>query len=189
MDGQLLLADLDSKARGIRRLRFRRSDVRAWVERLARGQVPTLCVNEAARRLRAEPEVCYQWVNRGLLSTVSVPGDRAQMGRRVREEDIAAFRRLYVTATWLHDEGYGLGKTLAERIIRLGVKPVSGPSVDGLRMYLFLRADVDAIKHRLAYKPRRASRRPGKPGMQEGEKAACSPPGGGLGRHSRSTMC
>jgi hypothetical protein len=156
MSGQLIPAGLDTKARGIRRLRFRMFDVRTWVERVARERVPTLCVNDAARLLRAKPEVCYQWVNNGLLPTISVPGDRAQMGRRVREEDIAAFRQRYVTATWLRDEGYGLGRALAERIIRLGVKPVSGPSVDGLRLYLFPRADVETIAHKLPRNPRRS---------------------------------
>lgn len=156
MDGVLVPCGLVSKAKGIRRLLFRASDVSAWVERLGHELAPTLCINDAARRLQAKPEVCYQWVNHGLLPTVSVPGDRAQMGRRVCEDDITAFRRNYVTATWLQDEGYGLGKALAERIIKLGVEPVSGPSVDGLRLYLFRRADVEAITYKLPRKPRRA---------------------------------
>ncbi|MBP2229670.1 hypothetical protein J2847_002969 [Azospirillum agricola] len=56
------------------------------------------------------------------------------------------FRREYVTAPDLRGtRGLGTSKKLALQLIDMGARPVSGPSVDGGRQFLFRRTEIDAL--------------------------------------------
>ncbi|MDQ2102880.1 MerR family transcriptional regulator [Azospirillum isscasi] len=147
LDGRLRPAALTAGKRGLARLAFRREDAVALQKAMAAEKRGTLSVNGAARTLGVKQEVAYQWVRRGLLPTVLVPGKRAETGRRVTTEAIDAFRERYVTASELRSAGaLGRSRKLALDIIAMGVAPVCGPSVDGARQYLFPRAEVrDAL--------------------------------------------
>lgn len=76
------------------------------------------------------------------------------MGRRVTTEAIDAFRERYITASELRSAGVlGRSRKLALDIIAMGVAPVSGPSVDGARQYLFPRAEVRDALSRASGRP------------------------------------
>lgn len=146
MDGRLRPVRITGAGEGLRRLAVRGAEVEALRRTMGREVRRTLSVSEAAEILGVKVEVAYQWVRRGLLPTVGARDRRTEAGRRVREEDVRAFRREYVTAPELRGRhGLGTSKKLALRLIDMGAVAVSGPSVDGARQFLFRRAEVDAL--------------------------------------------
>ena len=139
--GKIAPVALDMKARGLHRLLFKQADVDHFVAALTHVEGRTLSVVEAATQLGVKQEVAYSWVRAGLLATVMVDSPN-ETGRRVTEAALAAFRQEYVTAAEFACV-HRLGKKWAGRnLIELGVKAVSGPSVDGARQFLFWRADL-----------------------------------------------
>jgi excisionase family DNA binding protein len=149
LKGRLCPIGLKGPRPGLGRLEFRKSDVEAFRATLVKTVRKTLSIPEASERLGAKQECVYHWVRQGLLPTVRVPGKRAETGRRIREDDLVAFRHKYVTATWLADMGIAGGKHLGGKLVALGVKPVSGPGVDGGRQFLFQCDDVEHVFDRL----------------------------------------
>lgn len=145
LNGTLPVAGLAKRGKGLARLRFGEKDVAAFHDNLVFECRPTLSVDAAAKRLGVKQEVAYEWVRLGLLPTVNVAGNRAELGRRVLPADIAHFQALYVTAGELRRMGLGTSKKLALQLIDQGLRPVSGPTVDGARQYLFSRAEVQVL--------------------------------------------
>jgi hypothetical protein len=88
--------------------------------------------------------VAYQWVNGGFLGSGRGMG-RLARGKRVRSSDIAEFKAKYVVgadmAAKLGSKGAAYG---SQHLMFLGVRPISGPTVDGCVRYLFRRSDVEA---------------------------------------------
>ncbi|WP_247877116.1 hypothetical protein [Azospirillum brasilense] len=158
LKGRLHPAALRSERRGLARLAFYKADVETLRDALAAAARRTLSIDGAAKALGVKQEVAYHWVRRGWLSTVEVPGATAERGGRVTEEALAAFRREYVTASDLRGtHGFGTSKKLALHLVDMGARPVSGPSVDGGRQFLFRRAEIDALlaRRRIADSDRR----------------------------------
>ena len=143
--GKLTPRGLRSGARGVHRFLFDQGEVSAFVAEITAKRRRTLSVSEASTLLGVKQEVAYHWVRTGLLVTVKMT-ERGESGRRVTNEALSAFRRDYVTATE-YQETRGLGRRWgASTLLEHGVQPISGPSVDGARQYLFRRADVGGIK-------------------------------------------
>nr|WP_295829966.1 TniQ family protein [uncultured Azospirillum sp.] len=146
LEGQLHPAALRPERRGLARMVFHKADAEALRDTLGAAARRTLSVDGAARALGIKQEVAYHWVRRGWLPTVKVPGTTAERGGRITEEALVLFRREYVTAPDLRGtRGLGTSKKLALQLIDMGARPVSGPSVDGGRQFLFRRAEIDAL--------------------------------------------
>lgn len=102
-----------------------------------------LTVNEAAAALGIKPEALYGWVRRGVVG----PDEYVQVAHGILFADgfIRSFRSKYFLAS---HRAWQLGtsaKALVSFLAATGVAPVSGPSVDGSRQYLFLASDVERI--------------------------------------------
>ena len=142
--GRLTPAGVARKGRGLQRFRFRSSDVDSFITGLTRVEGRTLSVAEAAGELGVKQEVAYHWVRVGLLATVVVDSPM-ESGRRVTDAALAAFQREYVTGAEFA-RVHGLGrKWAATHLVKAGARPVSGPSVEGARQFLFRRADLDGV--------------------------------------------
>lgn len=147
LDGRLRPVRLSNRGNGLAALGFPVAAVEALGVALGAEARATLSLTAAAAELAVKPEVVYQWARRGILPTVAVPGQRAERGRRVRRADLEAFRRNYATASELRGRpGMSPSRKLALELIGRGVVPVTGPSVDGARQYLFRRADLEALQ-------------------------------------------
>jgi len=101
-----------------------------------------MTIPEAAVRLKLKQEVVYHYCNHGFLKCRRTRGMR---GRQVTETDISKFQAVYVVPAQL---GLDKGKHkypgwTSDQLIKAGVKPVSGPPVDGGRQFLFRRRDVE----------------------------------------------
>lgn len=99
----------------------------------------TLSVPATAKALGIKEETAYLLRRRKIIQTQRVPGI---LGDRVSAETIHRFQETYVIPGRLgSDAGHHRGWT-SDRLIASGLKPVSGPSVDDGRYYLFRRSDV-----------------------------------------------
>lgn len=144
LDGKLVPSGLSSRARGLRRLLFTELEAARFLYQLKEVPGRTLNVVEAAERLGVKQEVAYHWVRIGLLPTMTVASE-SETGRRLTEAVLEAFQREFVTGpeyAWEHR----LGRRWAAKHLEMaGVQPVSGPTVDGGRQYVFRRADLEAV--------------------------------------------
>jgi excisionase family DNA binding protein len=95
----------------------------------------SLSIPEAAKELRVKQEVMYHLVNKGFIAVINV----GRLGRFITKEAFINFKRDYRFASQL-----GIELSVSPRqVIRIlkehGVEPVSGPTVDGGRQYLYKR--------------------------------------------------
>lgn len=111
--------------------------LRRWIEAVRATQAKTdFTLREAARHLGIKEEVAYELARRGFLRC-------ARIGReaRVAPDEIARFVDAYVSLATLAKDAGTSPKSL---LPKLGVRPVSGPSIDGCRQYFFSRSDLKA---------------------------------------------
>ncbi|MEO3432314.1 TniQ family protein [Inquilinus sp. CAU 1745] len=103
----------------------------------------SLSIPETARELRLKEQVVYGLCNAGIIRTIREPHRR---GRRITADEIWRFRETYVTASQLGlRRGCYCGRS-ADHLMERDITPVSGPTVDGGRQYLFRRCDVAALE-------------------------------------------
>lgn len=146
LEGRLRAAAVDQDACGLRRIRL---DPVMVAEKLPVRR-ETLSVVQCAKEMGVAAETMRLWVNIGFLES-SLLGLQKERGRRITQQALDRFRRDYATAGVIADEtGVGSGRWAAERLRHLGVRPVSGPSLDDGQTYLFRRADLSpAVWNRL----------------------------------------
>lgn len=143
LEGRLVPQALDGGAVGVRRLLFEPTNV----SRLSAPASRTLSVVEAAEVMRVKREVCLHWARTGLLASTE-GSRRPEKGTRISREAIAEFGSRYLLAPE-YAARHGVGtKWVARHLAKLGVAPVSGPSVDGGRQYVFRRGEVEGpLRH------------------------------------------
>lgn len=140
LDGRLGIMAIDHAATGLARIIV---DATACLHRPS--QRTSFSIPEAARELGLKQEVAYGLCNAGILGTVMGPQRR---GRCISIDEVERFRATYVVASQLgFDRGRHRGWA-AERLIQGGIVPVSGPTVDGRRQYVFRREDLVRVRPR-----------------------------------------
>lgn len=100
------------------------------------GSVP---IAEAARRIKANEETTYQLVALGILGFTS-SGTAKYL--TVGLEQIESFRVNYVFSSEIAAEIGMSSKQLVAKLKGVGISPISGPTVDGGRRYLYERDDA-----------------------------------------------
>ncbi|WP_341911004.1 TniQ family protein [Ferrovibrio terrae] len=102
-----------------------------------------LTLPEAAKALGVKQEVAYHLERRVLLKSERRPGYK---GRVVSETELARFRNAYVIPSQLgRDVGHYQGWA-SDQLKAAGLKPVTGPGVDGGRQFVFWRAEVERLR-------------------------------------------
>ena len=130
-DGSLPIIRLDPAKTGLKRWVFRLADV----QRVCAARVlgPMVSVQEAARRLKVKWQVAAHLAHRGLL---------LMQDDKVLASSIERFAADCISGADLA-KGWGTSpKALAGRLEAAGVRPVSGPLVDGGRQNSYRRADL-----------------------------------------------
>lgn len=130
-NGSLPAASVDRAAVGLHRFRFDRQVVRAFAPRAAADALMTL--QAAAAYLGLKWEVVAHLVRVGLLR-----GSRAG----IEPADADAFGEAFVTGAALARAAGTSPRTMAHRLAAQGIKPASGPGVDGGRQNFFARTDL-----------------------------------------------
>ena len=137
--GKLAPQAVDAKAQGYGACCFEPQ----WILETLGFTGQTMSVKEAADKLGVKQQVAYEWVRRGLLRTVAGT-TKAEAGSRITPEALDYFRKEYVTGVELAATvGSRSRRHSSPQLMELGLTPVSGPSVDGARQYLFRRADAE----------------------------------------------
>lgn len=100
-----------------------------------------LTLEEAAEYLQVRLKSLRYWAKKQFLITASSKGNRASC--LITTQELESFKTKYViTAPIARYHGMAPGKLIRE-LDSLGVKPVSGPNVDGQHQYLYLKNDID----------------------------------------------
>ena len=105
-------------------------------------QSNTLSIVEVAEQMAVKQEVAYHLVRQGLLQTATAATHRRN--QRVAMQQLQEFKTAYV---WLRDLARGARtspKHLRTLLDKEGIRPISGPDVDGCRQTLFRRACLQA---------------------------------------------
>lgn len=111
---------------------------KASLENWLRRQMSGLTIPELAKHLNIKQEVAYHLVRTNVIQAT----DSGRLGVFVELSAIEAFIQMYA---WARDIAKNLRtspRSLVARLNSVGVDPVSGPSIDGSRQYLYLRRDV-----------------------------------------------
>lgn len=138
--GDLIPRGIDVKAKGLDRLRF---DSDEFVEAFAKDG-ETFSVSEAAEKMGVCAKVVDRWVKSGLIETVR-GRVMIERGRRITQGTIDRFQATYITGPEFSRKVDGRSsRSGSMHLMKTGVTPVSGPSVDGNSQYLFRRSDIEA---------------------------------------------
>ncbi len=100
-------------------------------------------MQEASRILRLSTEEVFFLINHGLLNA-----KKASIGRvawEISREEIDRFKSTYSTMGWLVEAMGTNTRGVVDRLMANGVMPLSGPKIDGGRIYLFKKADLETI--------------------------------------------
>ncbi len=100
-------------------------------------------MQEASRILRLSTEEVFFLINHGLLNA-----KKASIGRvawEISREEIERFKSTYSTMGWLVEAMGTNTRGVVDRLMANGVMPLSGPKIDGGRIYLFKKADLETI--------------------------------------------
>ena len=139
---RMLLRDVspiatDHGTTGLAGILFRADDVRDLAS-TGRGVSDLISIPEFAARSGLKQELTYRFCASGVIRTIQ--GSR---GALIHPSRIDRFRRNYVLPGAL-TQGQGHRKGwMAERLIAAGLRPVSGPSIDGGRHWVFRRHEVE----------------------------------------------
>lgn len=125
---------------GVTGLIFNETKLRDWHSRIF-GRSSSMSVLEVAEALQIKQEVAYALVRHGLIDTVKERVG-ARTVTRVWPKMLATFKQHYVFGRDLASAVGTSPKALADRLDRLEIRPVLGPSVDGSRQYLYAAGDA-----------------------------------------------
>lgn len=127
---------------GLHKYLFNAKDVEnAILQRVNEKKGSLMTVEEAANRTRIKYEVLSQWIDRGFMQVEKVNEGRKRH-RYITNESLDIFQKEYVTCSSLA-KVYGISSShLLKGFTRQGIYPISGPTIDGARQYLFRSSDV-----------------------------------------------
>jgi len=127
---------------GLRRLQFSRGDVAKYVKvKLAGKDADTLFVLGKGARLSLRPRALYFLARKGLIQTER--SNRTGKSGTITREAVLAFHAQYVTGRAIASEVGTSIQFLVPALISLGIRPVSGRSVDDGPIYVFKKSDID----------------------------------------------
>lgn len=132
--------NLDTE-RGISAWVFRKTEIQLWKLKLEGGLTNWMTIDKASKVLGVKQQVAYQLVKISLLKAEVMPEQRKQ-GTRVSKRSIEEFKQNYIFSTQIAEKLGCSSKKVIKDLAFMGVKPVSGPSVDGMRQMLYKRDQV-----------------------------------------------
>jgi predicted site-specific integrase-resolvase len=101
--------------------------------------INTLTIKEVSKLLRVREQCVYTWANKGFIS-YEVGRSRA---KKFNKESVEEFRRKYIISSEIAKNQKTSAVNVVQQLIKNNIMPVSGPTIDGERQYLFLRKDVE----------------------------------------------
>lgn len=122
----------------LRDVTFVEDELRTWLKSHRRTVNAWVSVSAAAEVLGLKEEVVYELVAKNLLAATLLE-NKGRIMRKISLPSLERFRQEYVSLAELAKKCNMSSSVLLKR---LGVKPVTGPRIDGGRQYFFRRDDL-----------------------------------------------
>lgn len=141
LHGQVRPVGLDLSAKGLNRLLFAPDDKVLPVRTVPDGYVSP---GDLGKLLGIDRTSMTEMVAAGLFGPEE-EGVWHRQSRPVSDEAVRRFRRECIMTPEIAAASSLPWQGLVARLRRLGVEPISGPGVDGLRRHVFRRSEVDVV--------------------------------------------
>jgi hypothetical protein len=140
-----LLPARKAEGAGISGLLFPAHDFRKWLrQESAPGRISVV---EAAECLGIKQEVAYSLVKKGIIIS-----ERILVGRNkqtlITQESLTLFRSTYIDAAAIAKINNTSPRSVVNNLNSLGIRPITGSSIDGCRQYFFERQDLIDVDHK-----------------------------------------
>lgn len=101
---------------------------------------------EVAKLLQVKDEALLKWINQGLLTNANLVSNCWM----IPYESVERFKNDYILSAPLARELRTSPRYLVQKLIEQGIIPISGPSIDGGRQYIFKRIDLQGDSYEKA---------------------------------------
>ncbi len=149
INGAIRPSRVNVRGAGIGAWIFETSTLRNWYAQRPKPETSLMTIPEAAKCLGIKQEVAYFLVRNGFLNTV-VSRSHGKSAANVGSEELDRFNSTYAFARSIAHALRTSSRSLIQTLSRNGIRPVSGPDIDGSRQVLYFKNDefsaaVDAI--------------------------------------------
>lgn len=135
---------LDSVS-GIVTWNFAEAELKNWKIKNLNGLGHWLTITQAAKLMSIKEQVAYELVRGSYLQTEVTPM-QTKKGTRIKRTAIEQFKEKYIFATEIAELLGCSPRKAINNLLKMGIKPISGPNVDGLRQVLYLReSELDML--------------------------------------------
>jgi hypothetical protein len=125
---------------GLAAWNFRLQEIKLWHSRKLKGLGSWLTISQAAKMLGVKEQVGYELVKLNLMKAEIAP-HQMKRGTRVHRTAVETFHAQYVFGTEICSQLHISPKKLFSFLEKQGIKPISGPQVNGARQNLYLRTE------------------------------------------------
>lgn len=140
-DGEILITNKLDTDLGVAAWNFKLQVLNNWKKKFETGLSEWMTITQAAIVLGIKEQVAYELVNLDFLGADVMPFQKKR-GTRVRLTAIEKFNKQYIFATKVAEQLGCSPKKVISNLSSFGIKPVSGPLVNGARQVLFQREQV-----------------------------------------------
>ena len=135
----------DVKKDGIAGLLFHREQIREYARELRQVRRGNYCCKDLLRVLGFSTVYPIRFlIHKGVIKAEKRVGVNYSEWL-INQKAVDSFKKKYVLPATVAERFGTSGAFLSELLIRNGVRPVSGPRVDGGRQYIFSKADVEQL--------------------------------------------
>ncbi|MCA1625973.1 MAG: helix-turn-helix domain-containing protein [Acidobacteria bacterium] len=151
IDNEIRLCDIGNEV-GLKKFRLSTEEVVAFFDRMLRSQKENdaFYIDEAVRLLRVEPQTVYNLVKRGIINAVKTANGSSEL--MISRTGIQAFKATYIRSSKVSWRFKISPAEFANTLMSHGIQPITGPTIDGSRQYVFDRSDLRRLNLRELFK-------------------------------------
>lgn len=142
--GNLKMARYSTR-HGLGGIQFSKAEVDRFVARQFPGLERMIPINDVASQVGIHYEAVRQLVLKGFLRPEKRRLSHGATCQCVSAEDIEKFREKYIFTREIGEIIGRFPSSIAKRLAAEGIRPVSGPSIDGASVYLFERSAIKGL--------------------------------------------
>ena len=125
---------------GVAAWSFKEIELKNWKTKNQNGLGNWLTITQAAKLIGIKEQVAYELLKAGFLHGEVMPL-QMKRGTRIKRSSIEEFEVKYIFGTQVAEILGCSPRKAANNLIKLGIQPVSGPTIDGLRQVLYIRCN------------------------------------------------
>ncbi|NNP76181.1 hypothetical protein A7P54_07085 [Acinetobacter sp. Ac_3412] len=162
--GQLSTVNFDKEA-GLLGVSFSKKELLQFIDIKTKNKKENelLSINDIIIALNSYRDAVYRIMSVGLLKYQMATINIKSAQRFVSTEELARFKTKYILPSEIAELFQTNATNIAERIKHLGIKPISGPTIDNGLVYVFKRKDIIGINKQQLDKVQSYQTRTGRP--------------------------